>query len=195
RCEEEEEQGAHEEAEQKAQEEVEQKRKEEEGWRAEEARSSLQALLQGKSLLQLVEDCWKEEDDGDFTVLAALTEEHRDELGTLMTTVSALLKEFKGYCYKQWDLQAHQVRGLKALQKEMKKVNALKVKELEVITKGKEKAVEPSEELLESGDEEEEVKGKVSDKGEVVKGDGEVVKGDGSNEDVEMGAAPSASAT
>ncbi|KAG6325760.1 hypothetical protein ID866_13329, partial [Astraeus odoratus] len=61
-----------------------------------------------------------DEDDskGDFTVPPALVQEHRDVLGALMTTLSTLLKEFKGYCHDQWDLQACQVRGLKALQKE-----------------------------------------------------------------------------
>ncbi|KAG6327807.1 hypothetical protein ID866_11282 [Astraeus odoratus] len=117
-----------------------------------------------------------EEDDedngeGDFVVLPALV---------------ALLKEFKGSCHDQWDLQAHQVRGLKALQKEMKKANALKVKELGISTKGKERAVELSEELSESGKEEEEVKD--GNKGGVAEGEGN--NGDG---DVEMGAAPSAS--
>ncbi|KAG6328282.1 hypothetical protein ID866_10807, partial [Astraeus odoratus] len=70
------------------------------------------------------------EDDskGDFMVLLALVQEHRDTLGALMMTLSMLLKEFKGYCHDQWDLQAHQVRGLKALQKEMKQANAFKAK-------------------------------------------------------------------
>ncbi|KAG6326038.1 hypothetical protein ID866_13051, partial [Astraeus odoratus] len=83
-----------------------------------------------------------DEDNGkeDFMVPPALAQEHRDTLGTLTMTLSVLLKEFKGYHCKQWDLQAHQVRGLKALQKEMKKANALKAKELEATTKGKEKA-------------------------------------------------------
>ncbi|KAG6327829.1 hypothetical protein ID866_11260 [Astraeus odoratus] len=72
-------------------------------------------------------------------------------------TLSVLLKEFKGYCHEQWDLQACQMRGLKALQKEMKKANTLKVKELEATTKGKKKTVEVSEESLESGNEEEEI--------------------------------------
>ncbi|KAG6327968.1 hypothetical protein ID866_11121 [Astraeus odoratus] len=95
-----------------------------------------------------------------------------------METSCALLKEFKGYHHEQWDLQAHQVRGLKALQREMRKANTLKAKELEATTKGKEVAEEP-EELLESGDEEEVVEG----------------EGDSRDGDMEMGAAPSASAT
>ncbi|KAG6331894.1 hypothetical protein ID866_7195, partial [Astraeus odoratus] len=68
----------------------------------------------------------KDDGEGDFMVLPALAQEHRDMLSTLMMTLSVLLKEFKGYCHDQWDLQACQVRGLKALQKEMKKANALK---------------------------------------------------------------------
>ncbi|KAG6327155.1 hypothetical protein ID866_11934 [Astraeus odoratus] len=130
-----------------------------------------------------------DEDDGegDFAVLPALVQEHRDALGALTTTLSTLLKEFKGYCHDQWDLQAHQVRGLKALQKEMKKANALKAKELEISTKGKEKAVELSEESLESGEEEEEAKD--SNEGGATEGGG-----DNGDRDVEMGAAPSASA-
>ncbi|KAG6327737.1 hypothetical protein ID866_11352 [Astraeus odoratus] len=129
----------------------------------------------------------KEDDEGDFTVLPALAQEHRDTLGALMMTLSTLLKEFKGYHRNQWDLQAHQVRGLKALQKEMKKANALKAKELEISTKGKEKAVELSEELSESSEEEEEVED--GNEGGVAEGGGN--NGDG---DVEMGVAPSASA-
>ncbi|KAG6326981.1 hypothetical protein ID866_12108 [Astraeus odoratus] len=121
---------------------------------------------------------------GDFTVPPALVQEHRDMLGTLTTTLSVLLKEFKGYHHKQWDLQAHQVRGLKALQREMKKANALKAKELKVTTKGKEKAVEVPEELSESSNEEEQIKGEGSKGGEAIEGE------DG---DVEMGAAPLAS--
>ncbi|KAG6327890.1 hypothetical protein ID866_11199 [Astraeus odoratus] len=128
----------------------------------------------------------KEDDEdnseGDFAVPLALAQEHRDVLSALMTTLSTLLMEFKGYCHDQWDLQACQVRGLKALQKEMKKANALKAKELKATTKGKEKAVEVSEELSESGNEEEQMEGKGS-KDRDRDGDGE------------MGAGPSASAT
>ncbi|KAG6328535.1 hypothetical protein ID866_10554 [Astraeus odoratus] len=111
-----------------------------------------------------------DEDDGkeDFVVLPALTQEHRDALSALMTTLSALLKEFKGYCHEQWDLQARQVRGLKALQREMKKANTLKAKELEATTKGKEKAVEVLEESLESGNEGEQIEGEGSEGGEAV---------------------------
>ncbi|KAG6326402.1 hypothetical protein ID866_12687, partial [Astraeus odoratus] len=80
------------------------------------------------------DDKGDDEDDGegDFTVLPALAQEHRDMLGALTTTLSALLKEFKGYHCEQWDLHARQVKGLKALQREMRKANALKAKELEV---------------------------------------------------------------
>ncbi|KAG6326042.1 hypothetical protein ID866_13047 [Astraeus odoratus] len=120
--------------------------------------------------------------EGDFTVPPALMQEQRDMLGTLTMTLSTLLKEFKGYCHKQWDLHTHQVKGLKALQREMRKANALKAKELEVTTKGKEKVTEVMEELSESGDTEEQAKGKGSK------------DGDG-DRDVEMGAGPSASAT
>ncbi|KAG6327327.1 hypothetical protein ID866_11762 [Astraeus odoratus] len=129
-----------------------------------------------------------DEDDGkgDFAVLPALAQEHRDVLSALTMTLSVLLKEFRGYHHDQWDLQAHQVRGLKALQKEMRKANALKVKELEVSTKGKEKAAELSEELSESGEEEEEVED--GNEGGAAKGGGD--NGDG---DMEMGVAPSAS--
>ncbi|KAG6328094.1 hypothetical protein ID866_10995 [Astraeus odoratus] len=150
----------------------------------------LQALLQGKGLLQLVEDCWRgdmeteaKEDDrednynegnetegeGDFAVPPALTQEHRDMLSTLMMTLSTLLKEFKGYCPEQWDLQACQV------------------KELEATTKGKEKAAEVLEELSESGEEEEDVKD--GNEGGVTKGEG-----DNRDGDMEMGVAPLASA-
>ncbi|KAG6328926.1 hypothetical protein ID866_10163 [Astraeus odoratus] len=128
----------------------------------------------------------EDDSEGDFTVLPALVQEHRDVFGALTTTLSTLLKEFKGYCCDQWDLQACQVRRLKALQKEMKKANTLKAKELEATTKGKEKAAEVLEESLESGKGEEEVKD--SCKGGVAKG------GDGDGDrDIEMGAAPSAS--
>ncbi|KAG6330403.1 hypothetical protein ID866_8688 [Astraeus odoratus] len=131
------------------------------------------------------------EGDGDFTVLPALPQEHRDALGALMMTLSTLLKEFKGYCHEQWDLQACQVKGLKAIQREMGRANALKAKELTVTTKGKEKAAEVSEELSGSGnkEEEEEVEGRGGNGG---------VAGDKSNNgdgDVEMGMAPSASAS
>ncbi|KAG6327566.1 hypothetical protein ID866_11523 [Astraeus odoratus] len=130
-----------------------------------------------------------DEDDGegDFVVPPALAQEHRDALGALTTTLSALLKEFKGYCHDQWDLQAHQVRGLKALQKEMKKANALKAKELKISTKGKEKAAELSEESSESSEEEEEAEDG---------NEGGAAEGGGNNgdRDVEMGAAPLASA-
>ncbi|KAG6328709.1 hypothetical protein ID866_10380 [Astraeus odoratus] len=128
------------------------------------------------------------EGEGDFTVLPALAQEHQDALGALTMTLSALLKEFKGYCHEQWDLQARQVRGLKALQKEMKKANTLKEKELKVTTKSKEKAAEVLEESLESGEEEGEVED--GNKGGVAKGEGS--NGDG---DVEMGVAPLASST
>ncbi|KAG6326493.1 hypothetical protein ID866_12596, partial [Astraeus odoratus] len=64
------------------------------------------------------EDDNEDDGEGDFAVPPALAQEHRDALGALMTTLSTLLKEFKGYCHDQWDLQACQVRGLKALQKE-----------------------------------------------------------------------------
>ncbi|KAG6327924.1 hypothetical protein ID866_11165 [Astraeus odoratus] len=70
------------------------------------------------------------EGEGNFVVPLALAQEHRDALGALTTTLSMLLKEFKGFCHEQWDLQAHQVKGLKALQKEMKTANALKAKSL-----------------------------------------------------------------
>ncbi|KAG6327357.1 hypothetical protein ID866_11732 [Astraeus odoratus] len=109
-----------------------------------------------------------DEDDskGDFAVLPALV---------------TLLKEFKGYCCEQWDLHTCQVKGLKALQREMRKANALKAKELEVTTKGKEKMMEVTEESSESGDEEEQAKGEGSE------------DGDG-DRDVKMGAGPLASA-
>ncbi|KAG6327360.1 hypothetical protein ID866_11729 [Astraeus odoratus] len=129
----------------------------------------------------------KDNGKGDFAVLPALAQEHRDMLSALTTTLSMLLKEFKGYRHDQWDLQACQVRGLKALQKEMKKANTLKVKELEISTKGKEKAAELLEELLESSKEEEEVED--SNEGGVAEGGG-----DNGDRDMEMGAAPSASA-
>ncbi|KAG6327164.1 hypothetical protein ID866_11925 [Astraeus odoratus] len=129
----------------------------------------------------------KDDGEGDFAVPPALAQEHRDVLGTLTKTLSTLLKEFRGYCHDQWDLQACQVRGLKALQKEMKKANALKVKELEVSTKGKEKAAELSEESSESSEEEEEVEN--GNEGGAAEGGG-----DNRDRDVEMGAAPSASA-
>ncbi|KAG6330024.1 hypothetical protein ID866_9065 [Astraeus odoratus] len=167
----------------------------------------------GKGILQLVEDCWRDdmhqaqdddedmEVDNSFAVLAALMEEHRDALGALIIILSALLKEFKGYHYEQWDLQAHQVKGLKALQREVRKVNALKVKELEATTKGKERVVEPLEELEESSNKEDNIggkgeviraaEGKSGDKGEATKGEGAESKG--SDRDMEMGAAPSAS--
>ncbi|KAG6325892.1 hypothetical protein ID866_13197 [Astraeus odoratus] len=127
-----------------------------------------------------------DEDDGegDFVIPPALMQEHRYALGALTTTLSTLLKEFKGYNCEQWDLQACQVRGLKALQREMKKANALKVKELKVTTKGKEKAAEVPEELSESGDEEEQIEGKGSEGREAVEGE---------DRDVEMGTVPSAS--
>ncbi|KAG6332823.1 hypothetical protein ID866_6267 [Astraeus odoratus] len=69
----------------------------------------------------------------------------------------------------------------------MKKANALKTKELEATTKGKEKAVEVSEELLESSKEEEEVKDG---------NEGGVTEDEGNNrdEDMEMGVAPLTSA-
>ncbi|KAG6329986.1 hypothetical protein ID866_9104 [Astraeus odoratus] len=170
------------EAEQREQEEAEQKRKEEEAWRVEEARGGpckwrrTQAKEDNGGDDNKDED--KEGDNSDFAVLAALVEEHQDTLGTLTMTLTC------------------QVKGLKALQREMRKANALKVKEIEAITKGKEKAVEPLEELLKSGNEEEEIKGKGNEEGEVIKGKGgEVVEGVGGDEDVEMGMVPSASAT
>ncbi|KAG6326801.1 hypothetical protein ID866_12288 [Astraeus odoratus] len=128
----------------------------------------------------------KDDGKGDFAVLPALAQEHRDALGALMTTLSALLKEFKGYCHDQWDLQACQVRGLKALQKEMKKANTLKAKELKISTKGKEKAAELLEESSESSKEEE---AKDGNEGGAAEGGG-----DNGDRDVEMGVAPSASA-
>ncbi|KAG6328034.1 hypothetical protein ID866_11055, partial [Astraeus odoratus] len=124
----------------------------------------------------------EDDSEGDFTVLLALVQEHRDALSALTMTLSTLLKEFRGYHHKQWDLHASQVKGLKALQKEMRKANALKAKELKATTKGKEKASEVMEELSESGDEEEQAKSEGSKDGD----------GDG---DIEMGAGPSASAT
>ncbi|KAG6328164.1 hypothetical protein ID866_10925 [Astraeus odoratus] len=142
--------------------------------------------MQKQRRMEAKEDDEDNDDEGDFTVLLALTQEHRDALGALTTTLSALLKEFKGYHHKQWDLQAHQVKGLKALQREMKKANALKVRELKATTKVKEKAAEVPEESSESGDEEEQIKGKGSE-------GREVVKGEDADADVEMGAAPSAS--
>ncbi|KAG6328273.1 hypothetical protein ID866_10816 [Astraeus odoratus] len=127
----------------------------------------------------------KEDDEdngeGGFAILLALVQEHRDILSALMTTFSALLKEFKGYCHKQWDLHTCQVKRLKALQREMRKANTLKAKELKVTTKGKEKATEVMEELSESSDEEEQAKGKGGKDGD----------GDG---DIEMDAGPLASA-
>ncbi|KAG6329825.1 hypothetical protein ID866_9264 [Astraeus odoratus] len=139
------------------------------------------------------EDDKNDEDDGegDSVVLPALAQEHRDALGTLTTTLSMLLKEFRGYHCKQWDLHACQLKGLKALQREMRKVNTLKAKELEATSKGKEKAAEVMEELLESGEEVEEegVKGRGNDEGGVTRDEGD--NGDG---DVEMGVAPLASA-
>ncbi|KAG6330087.1 hypothetical protein ID866_9002 [Astraeus odoratus] len=103
--------------------------------------------------------------EDDFTVLAHLTEEYGDMLGTLMTTLSALLKEFKGYHCKQWDLQACQVRGLKALQMEMRKANTLKANELGVISKGKEKAAELESSSSESSNKEEDIEDKDSNGG------------------------------
>ncbi|KAG6327086.1 hypothetical protein ID866_12003, partial [Astraeus odoratus] len=88
----------------------------------------------------------EDDSEGDFTVPPALVQEHRDVLGALTMTLSTLLKEFKGYRHEQWDLHTRQVKGLKALQREMRKANALKAKELEVTTKGKEKATEVMEE-------------------------------------------------
>ncbi|KAG6327923.1 hypothetical protein ID866_11166 [Astraeus odoratus] len=129
----------------------------------------------------------KAEGEGDFAVLPALAQEHTDVLGTLTMTLSVLLKEFKGYCHEQWDLQACQVRGLKALQREMRKANTLKVKELEATAKGKEKAAEVTEESSESSEEEEEVKD--GNEGGAAKGEG-----DNRDRDVEMGVAPLASA-
>ncbi|KAG6331938.1 hypothetical protein ID866_7152 [Astraeus odoratus] len=102
------------------------------------------------------------EGDDSFVVLAAFAEVHWDALG---------------------------VRGLKALQKEMRKANALKAKELKALTKGKEKAAELLEESSESSDKEEEVEGEGGDKEEVVEG-----KGSDGDRDVEMGTEPSASA-
>ncbi|KAG6327941.1 hypothetical protein ID866_11148, partial [Astraeus odoratus] len=128
----------------------------------------------------------EDDDEGDFVVLLALMQEHRDMLSAWTTTLSVLLKEFKGYHHEQWDLQACQVRGLKALQREMKKANALKVRELKATTKGKEKAAEVPEESSESSNEEEQIKGK-GGKGR------EVVEGEDGDADVEMGTAPSAS--
>ncbi|KAG6326357.1 hypothetical protein ID866_12732 [Astraeus odoratus] len=125
----------------------------------------------------------EDDSEGDFMVPPALAQEHRDALSTLMMTLSTLLKEFRGYHCDQWDLQACQVRGLKALQKEVKKANALKAKELKISSKGKEKAVELLEELSESGEEEEEVED--GNKGGVAKGEG-----DNRDRDVEMGAVP-----
>ncbi|KAG6330731.1 hypothetical protein ID866_8360 [Astraeus odoratus] len=131
----------------------------------------------------------KAEGDGDFAVPLALVQEHRDALGALTMTLSMLLKEFKGYCHEQWDLHACQVMGLKALQREMRKANTLKVKELEATTKDKEKAVEELEELSESGNEEEEIEGKGGNEGGVTKSEG-----DNRDGDIEMGVAPLVSA-
>ncbi|KAG6328764.1 hypothetical protein ID866_10325 [Astraeus odoratus] len=133
-----------------------------------------------------------DEDDGegDFTVPPALMQEHRDMLSTLTTTLSALLKEFRGYHRKQWDLDAHQVKGLKALQREMRKANALKAKELEATTKGKEKAVDVPEESSESSKKEEETKD--GHEGGVAEGEDEDRDRD---VDIEMGTVPLASAT
>ncbi|KAG6326726.1 hypothetical protein ID866_12363 [Astraeus odoratus] len=117
----------------------------------------------------------KDDGEGDFAVPPALELEHRDLLSALTMTLSTLLKEFRGYRHDQWDLQACQVRGLKALQKEMKKANALKAKELEISTKGKEKAAELSEESLESSEKEEEVED--GNEGGVAEGEGD--NGDG----------------
>ncbi|KAG6328373.1 hypothetical protein ID866_10716 [Astraeus odoratus] len=178
----EEEQRIHAEAERREQEVTEQKRKEEEeAQRAEEAKKEADWLkaaggaMQNRRRMEAKEndDEDDEEDDedngeGDFVVPPALVQEHRDTLSTLMTTLSALLKEFKGYCHEQWDLQACQVRGLKALQREMKKANALKVKELEATTKGKEKVAEVPEESLESGNEGEQIEGEGGEGGEAI---------------------------
>ncbi|KAG6326889.1 hypothetical protein ID866_12200, partial [Astraeus odoratus] len=168
------EQKAWEEAEQLARQEAEQKREEEEkAWRAEEAKWRAEEAKKAAEVQRRTverqhkpsvvipmggsshrprrnrddEDNKDNEAEGecDFAVPPALTQEHRDMLSALMTTLSALLKEFKGYCHKQWDLQACQVRGFKALQREMRKANALKAKELEATTKGKEKAAEVTE--------------------------------------------------
>ncbi|KAG6328305.1 hypothetical protein ID866_10784 [Astraeus odoratus] len=117
----------------------------------------------------------EDDGEGDFVVLLALVQEHRDKLSALMTILSVLLKEFKGYCCEQQDLQAHQVRGLKALQREMRKANTLKVKELEATAKGKEKVAEVTEESSQSGEEEEEVEN--SNKGGANEGEGD--NGDG----------------
>ncbi|KAG6328484.1 hypothetical protein ID866_10605 [Astraeus odoratus] len=80
-----------------------------------------------------------DEDDGkgDFAVLLALVQEHRDVLSTLMMTLSMLLKEFKGYHH-----------------------------DYEATTKGKEKAAEVLEELSESSDKEEQIEGKGSKNGD-----------------------------
>ncbi|KAG6328382.1 hypothetical protein ID866_10707 [Astraeus odoratus] len=92
------------------------------------------------------------EGEGDFMVPLALTQEHRDMLSTLMMTLSALLKEFKG------------------------KANTLKVKELKATTKGKEKVAEVLEESLESSNEEEEIED--GNEGGVTKGEGDNGDGD-----------------
>ncbi|KAG6328387.1 hypothetical protein ID866_10702, partial [Astraeus odoratus] len=103
------------------------------------------------------EDDDEDDSERDFMVPLALMQEHRDMLGTLMMTLGALLKEIRGYHCEQWDLHACQVKGLKALQREMRKANALKAKELKATTKGKEKAAEVLEESSESSEEEEEI--------------------------------------
>ncbi|KAG6328863.1 hypothetical protein ID866_10225 [Astraeus odoratus] len=46
------------------------------------------------------------EGDRDFIMSPALVQEHQDVLSALTMTLSTLLKEFKGYYCKQWDLQA-----------------------------------------------------------------------------------------
>ncbi|KAG6328818.1 hypothetical protein ID866_10271 [Astraeus odoratus] len=204
------EQNAWEEAEQLVRQEAEQKREEEEkAQRAEEARQRVEeAGKAAETWRRAVEKHWMkptggsmckwrrmqtkeddtEGDDNDFAVPAVLAEEHRDVLSALTTTLSALLKEFKGYHHEQWDLQACQVRGLKALKKEMRKA-----KELKSLTKGKEKAAELLEESLESSDEDEEeeevAEGKGSNEEGAVEGKGS--DGDG---DIEMSAMPSESA-
>ncbi|KAG6325704.1 hypothetical protein ID866_13385 [Astraeus odoratus] len=78
-----------------------------------------------------------------FAVLQHLTEEHRDALGALTTTLDMLSMDFLEFWQDLWNLRVATLRAIETIADELRRANDLKEEEMgRSKGKGKEKAQE-----------------------------------------------------
>ncbi|KAG6327514.1 hypothetical protein ID866_11575 [Astraeus odoratus] len=99
--------------------------------------------VEEKEVVDVDADEEEDKEQSHFAVLTHLTEEHRDALGALMTTLDMLSMEFYEFRRDYWGFGAEVLKVMDTIAQELKRANDLKEEEMgRAKGKGKEKAQE-----------------------------------------------------